>query len=362
VPRRLVADRWLFFTAGLLAVAGLFLVGSASHYVAMGGGGSPFGYLAKHAVHLLVGLACMFGVMSIPYRRLQDPRLLRIALVVSVAALVLVRFMPAAGGAHRWFRVGPVTVQPSEFVKLVVLVFAAAVLAERHDRVNERGTLLRIGGWTGTLAFLTAIEPDLGSAVMMVLVPAILLFVAGLRWRTIGYGAAAFVALFVVAVLAEPYRIARIRTFLAPDEDALGAGFQLTQSILAIGSGGVGGVGFGHGMQKAWFLPAAHTDFIYSVLGEEMGLVGCCLLLAGFLLLFWRGLRAALRAPDRFGFHLALGVTCLLVVQALIHMGVCLGLLPTKGLPLPFISYGGSSLVATLAATGLLLNVSQHSG
>ena len=121
------------------------------------------------------------------------------------------------------------------------------------------------------------------------------------------------------------------------------------------------GVGFGHGMQKAWFLPAAHTDFIFAVVGEEMGLIGCCLLLAGFLVLFWRGVRAAVRAPDRFGSYLALGVTCLLVMQALIHMGVCLGLLPTKGLPLPFISYGGSSLVATLAATGLLLNVSQHS-
>jgi cell division protein FtsW len=357
-----VADRWLFFTAGLLAVAGLFLVGSASHYEAMGRGGSPFGYLAKHAVHFVVGIACMVGVMSIPYRRFADRRFAHLALLASVAALVLVRFMPAAGGAHRWFRLGPVAVQPSEFVKLVVILYVASLLAEHPDEVNDRRLLLRIGGWVGLLAALTAIEPDLGSAVMIALVPVLLLFVAGLRWRTLAYAGALGVVLFVVAVLAEPYRLARIRTFLAPGADQQGAGFQLTQSLLAVGSGGLTGVGFGQGMQKAWFLPAAHTDFIFAVLGEEMGMLGCCLLLAGFLLLFWRGVRAALRAPDRFGFHLALGVTCLLVFQALIHMGVCLGLLPTKGLPLPYISYGGSSLVATLAGTGLLLNVSQHSG
>jgi cell division protein FtsW len=300
--------------------------------------------------------------MSIPYRRLADRRVLHLALIASAAALIVVRFMPAAGGAHRWFRVGPLTLQPSEFVKLVVIVYVAGLLAEHPGQVNDRGLLLRVCGWTGALAGLVAIEPDLGSAVMIGLVPAILLFVAGLRWRTLAYGAAAAGVLFVLAVVAEPYRMARIRTFLAPGADQQGAGFQLTQSLLAIGSGGVTGVGFGDGMQKAWFLPAAHTDFIFAVLGEEMGLIGCCLLLAALLVLFWRGVRAALRAPDRFGFHLALGVTCLLVLQALIHMGVCLGLLPTKGLPLPYISYGGSSLVATLAATGLLLNVSQHSG
>jgi len=357
-----VADRWLFFTAGLLAVAGLFLVGSASHYEAMSRGGSPFGYLAKHAVHFVLGLLCMVGIMSVPYRRLADRRLGQIALIACGAALVLVRFMPAAGGAHRWFRLGPFAVQPSEFVKLVVIVYMAGLLAEKPEAVNDRGFLLRVSAWIGALALLTAVEPDLGSAVMIVLVPGILLFVAGLRWRMLAYAGGAGIVLFVLAVLAEPYRLARIRTFLAPGSDQQGAGFQLTQSLLAVGSGGITGVGFGHGMQKAWFLPAAHTDFIFSVVGEEMGLIGSLLLLAAFLVLFWRGVRAAMRAPDRFGFHLALGVTCLLVVQALIHMGVCLGLLPTKGLPLPFISYGGSSLVATLAATGLLLNVSQHSG
>jgi cell division protein FtsW len=349
LPRQLATDRWLFFTAGLLAIAGLFMVGSASHYEAMSRGGSPFGYLAKHAVHFVLGLLCMVGIMSVPYRRLADRRVVQIALVASGAALVLVRFMPAAGGAHRWFRLGPLAVQPSEFVKLVVIIYVAGLLAEKPDQVNDRGFLLRIAAWIGSLALLTAVEPDL-------------LFVAGLRWRTVAYAAAAGVVLFALAVLAEPYRLARMRTFLAPGSDQQGAGFQLTQSLLAVGSGGITGVGFGHGMQKAWFLPAAHTDFIFSVVGEEMGLIGSGLLLAGFLVLFWRGVRAAMRAPDRFGFHLALGVTCLLVVQALIHMGVCLGLLPTKGLPLPFISYGGSSLVATLAATGLLLNVSQHSG
>ncbi len=174
---------------------------------------------------------------------------------------------------------------------------------------------------------------------------------------TAGIGALGFVA----AVLAEPYRMGRIGAFLDPGSDALGANFQLNQSLIAVGSGGLTGVGLGQGQQKAYFLPAAHTDFIFSVVGEELGLIGTVGVLLAFLVVFWRGMRSALRAPDRFGFYLALGLTHLLVLQGLINMCVCLGLLPTKGLPLPFISYGGSSLLASMAAMGLLLNVSQHS-
>src|SRR5262245_7801519 len=172
----------------------------------MSRGGSPFGYLARHAVHFVLGLLCMVGIMSVPYRRLADRRLGQIALIVCGAALVLVRFMPAAGGAHRWFRLGPFAVQPSEFVKLVVIVYMAGLLAEKPEAVNDRGLLLRVSAWIGALAFLTAVEPDLGSAVMIVLVPVILLFVAGLRWRTLAYAGGAGIVLFVLAVLAEPYR------------------------------------------------------------------------------------------------------------------------------------------------------------
>jgi cell division protein FtsW len=363
MPRRLVADRWLFFTAGLLALAGVFLVGSASHYEATRLGGSPFALLLRHGVWLAVGVAVLAVAFRLPYPRLADRRLVLLLLCGSMAALVVVLFMPAAGGAHRWVRMGPFNVQPSEFVKLVVILYVAALLAAREERIHEAravpGPVLAV---VGTLAVLVAVEPDLGSAVMIAAVAFVMLFVAGLSWRHIGAASVLGAVLLVVAVLAEPYRLQRIRTFLQPGADPQNADYQLIQSLIAVGSGGLTGAGFGQGRQKAFFLPAAHTDFIFSVLGEEMGLIGAVLLLAAFLVLFWRGVRTALRAPDRHGFYLAMGVTSLLVIQALVHMGVCLGMLPTKGLPLPFISYGGSSLVATMAATGLLLNVSQHSG
>jgi len=189
----------------------------------------------------------------------------------------------------------------------------------------------------------------------------VMIFVAGLHWRYVLGIAGVGLFGFVAAVIVEPYRIARVTTFLDPWADPFDKGYQLCQSLIAFGNGGVTGLGLGGGSQRALFLPAPHTDFIFSVVGEDLGLIGCATMLVAFLLLFWRGLRAAMRAPDRFGFYLALGITCMLVLQALINMGVCLGLLPTKGLPLPFISYGGSSLLVSMAAMGLLLNVSLHS-
>jgi cell division protein FtsW len=196
---------------------------------------------------------------------------------------------------------------------------------------------------------------------MLALVAGVMLFAAGLRWRYVAALSIAGAGAFAVGVALEPYRWQRVKSFLDPAAEPLGSGFQLNQSLLAFGRGGLTGTGPGHGTQKAYYLYAAHTDFIYSVIGEELGLIGCLALLVLFLVVFWRGVRAALRARDEFGFYLALGLTHLLVLQALINMCVCLGLLPTKGMPLPFISYGGSSLVSSMAAMGLLLNVSQHS-
>ena len=361
MPRRLTPDRWLAVTTGLLVIGGLLLVGSASHYVAMKGGGSPWALLLRHAAFAVVGVLASLGMLAIPYWRLRERRLVASLLWASAAALVVVLFMPAAGGAHRWFRVGSIGIQPSEFVKIVVIVFAAALLAARADRIHElRAVALPLGAVAGTLAVLVAVEPDLGSAVMMLAPAGAMLFVAGLRWLHIGAGALLACLGGVAAVLAEPYRLQRIRTFLEPSADPRDAGFQLAQSIIAIGSGGWTGAGLGNGQQKAYFLPAPHTDFLFSVLAEELGLVGAALLVAAFVVLLWRGVRTALRSPDPFAFHLSVGLTTLLVLQALVHVGVCLGMLPTKGLPLPFLSYGGSSLVASLAAMGLLLNVSQH--
>jgi cell division protein FtsW len=362
VPRRMFFDRWLIVTCCLLVVGGLFLVASASHYAAMSRGLSPSYFLWKHAVHVALGIVVLAVASYFPYRRLSEPRIVVALLAVTFVSLLFVLAMPAAGGAHRWFRLPFFAVQPSEFAKIVCIVFTASLLARKEAEVNDpKAVPFPCLAVIGTFALLVAIEPDLGSAVMLAVPAAAMLFATGLSYRHIGATAGLGVVGVVAAILVEPYRMERVKSFLDPTADTLGSGFQLTQSLIAVGSGGIAGVGLGEGKQKAFFLPEPHTDFIFSVIGEELGVVGTLLVLVAFLLLFWRGMRAAWKAPDRFSSYLALGLTCSLVLQGLIHMGVCVGLLPTKGLPLPFVSYGGSSLLATMAMAGLLLNVSQHS-
>ena len=363
MPKRRSYDRWLLVTATLLAFAGLFMVGSASHYIAMSLGKDPTYFLVRHGAFLAVGLATMAGTMALPLHRLDDGRVVAALLAASLALLLLVLAMPAAGGAHRWFRLGTVGFQPSELAKLATVLLLAYVLSRRSvDEVNKfRATLGPVGALVGAIVLLIVIEPDLGSAVMVLAAAAVMLFVAGLRFRYLGAALGCGVLFVALAILAHPYRIERIRTFLDPGSDPRGTGFQLAQSRLAVGSGGLTGVGFGMGQQKAYYLPAPHTDFIFSVVGEEFGLFGTLTLLSAVGLVAWRGLRATAGAPNQFAFYVALGGTMLIVVQSLIHMGVCVGLLPTKGLPFPLLSYGGSSLIASFAAIGLILNVSQHS-
>ena len=363
MPRRRAYDRWLFVTAVLLALSGAFMVGSASHYIAMSQGKDSTYFLVRQCLFLGVGGLLMWGTMRLPLSRLTSPRVVWTLVALAVVLLVAVLAAPSAQGAHRGFRIGPFGLQPSELAKIATVVLLAHVLAHRSvDQVNDlRATLLPYVGVVALMALLIVIEPDLGSAVILLATAATMLFVGGLRWRYIGLTAAAGVVFVIAAVIAQPYRLQRIKTFLNPGADTQGAGFQLAQSLLAVGSGGLVGVGFGQGQQKAYYLPAAHTDFIFSVIGEEMGLLGTLLVLGAVCVLAWRGLRAALRAPDRFELYIALGGTCLLVLQSLVHMGVCVGLLPTKGLSFPLLSYGGSSLLASLVVVGLLLNVSQHS-
>lgn len=362
MPKRLVHDHWLFFSATLLALAGLLMVGSASAHVAMDATQDPSAYLWRHLIHLILGFAGLIGAMSFDYRRLADGRLIVVLLAITVALLIFVLAMPASGGAHRWLHWGSFRFQPSEPAKLVAVLFMAYVLAKKEHEVNDPWAVTIPGAVVvGALAFLVVIEPDLGSAVMLVGVACVMVFAAGLSWRYVAVGGFAGLGALALAVLVEPYRVKRMIGFLNPAADVQGTNFQLQQSLIAFGHGGLTGTGLGQGHQTWHYLPAAHTDFIFSVIGEEVGLIGTGLLLVAFLLIFWRGMRAAVRAPDRFGFYLALGITNLIVLQALVNMCVCLGLLPTKGLPLPFISYGGSSLVVSMVATGLLLNVSQHS-
>ncbi len=363
MPKRRSYDHWLLLTASLLAFAGLFMVGSASHYIAMSLGKEPAHFLIRHGAFLALGLATMAGAMTLPLHRLDQPRVVGVFLGTSLALLLLVLAMPAAGGAHRWFRLGPLGFQPSELAKIATVLFLAYLLSRRSvDEVNDfRATLGPAAALVGATVFLIVIEPDLGSAVMVLAAAAVMLFVAGLRFRYLGAAAALAIVFVGLAIFAQPYRMERMKTFLNPGSDPQGTGFQLAQSRLAVGSGGLSGVGFGLGQQKAYYLPAPHTDFIFSVVGEEFGLIGTLTLLTAAGLIAWRGLRATLGAPNAFAYYVALGGTMLIVAQALIHMGVCVGLLPTKGLPFPLLSYGGSSLIASFAVIGLILNVSQHS-
>lgn len=364
MPRQTSYDPWLYLTAGLLVVGGILMVGSTSHYVAARFGQPPQYYLVRQLIHAVLGLGLMYVMMRVPYGRLADRRVLGSSLALCFAALLLVMFMPASNGAHRWLQVGPLRLQPSEFAKLLAVAFTALVLSRKEDRIaspREIGTpLLAV---LAPMVLLIVVEPDLGTAVMLCLTVGVMLFVAGLPWRQVGWASVALVGLGALGIVAQPYRLQRVREFLSADGDIRSLGWQLQQSLIALGSGGVAGVGFGRGHQKAYFLPEAHTDFVFSVIGEELGLLGVLAVLAAFLVLFWRGLRAAvaIRARDAFGFYLAVGLTALLVLQGLINMGVCVGLFPTKGLALPFVSYGGSSLLASLLAMGVLLNVSQHS-
>lgn len=361
MPRRTSYDRLLFLSTGLLVVFGLFMVGSASSYAGLRWGMGSGALWSRHIAHLAAGIVLFAVALRIPYRRLEHPGLVGGATAASLAILVLVLGAPAVQGAHRWFPLGPFRFQPSEVAKLATILFLAFVLSRRERRVNDPWVLIPCLSVVVVTGTLIVVEPDLGSAVMLCTVAVAMLFAAGLRFSYLAALGAAGAVAFAVGVLAEPYRMRRLRAFLDPAADSLDGGWQLTQSKLAFGAGGLFGRGLGTSTQKAHYLYGAHTDFIYSVVGEELGMVGAVSLLALFLIVFWRGMRTAMAARDRFGFYLALGLTYLLVIQALINMCVCLGLLPTKGMALPFISYGGSSLLASMLAMGLLINVSQQS-
>jgi cell division protein FtsW len=282
---------------------------------------------------------------------------------VSVAglALVAVLFSRPINGTSRWFGIGGVGVQPSELAKLAAILFSAAILERRMDRIHETSyALLPIGIVVSVFGGLILLQPDFGTAVSLVAVVAVMVFAAGLPYRYLfGLALVGLPALAVILLGAE-YRRRRLLAFLNPWEDPLGDGFQIIQSLIAVGTGGVVGRGLMSGVQKLFYLPEPHTDFIYAVIAEELGFIGATVVLICFCVITWRGLRTAVRAPDRFGAFLALGLTMMVALQAFINMSVVLGLMPTKGIPLPLVSAGGSSLLISLVGMGMLVNVSQH--
>jgi cell division protein FtsW len=271
---------------------------------------------------------------------------------------VLVLFSTPVNGARRWFNVGGLGIQPSELAKIAAILFTALMLERRMHRIDELSySLLPIGIIVGAMSGLILVEPDLGTALSLLLIVTTMVFGAGLNYRYLVGAALTVVPVLYFAIMSAPYRQRRLLAFWNPWADPLGEGFQVIQSLIAVGSGGVFGRGL---MGQRGFIPEPHTDFIYAVIGEELGLIGATTVLICFCVIAWRGLRIAMRAPDGFGSFLALGLTTMIAVQALVNISVVLGLLPTKGIPLPLVSSGGSSLLISLLGVGVLLNVSQH--
>jgi cell division protein FtsW len=362
MARKLKSDKLLFLATFLLVCTSVVMVYSASAVLALDKVGNPYYYLFKQSAWAMLGLFMLLVVMRIDYRNLRQPVVIWTAVSIVGIALVAVLFMPKRGGATRWFSMGGITLQPSELAKIAVILFTAALLERRMHRVDDvRYSLLPIGIVAGVLCGLVLIEPDFGTTLMMLAIIGVMIFAAGLSYRYILGTAAVMLPVLAGVLLAAPYRRRRVFCFLDPESEPLSCGYQFIQSKIAIGKGGLFGEGVMEGTQKLFYLPAPHTDFIFAVTSEELGLVGASLIVLCFGVIAWRGFRAAVLAPDRFGAFLAIGLTTMVVLQAFFNISVVLGLVPNKGIPLPFVSAGGSSLLINLMGMGILLNVSQHS-
>ena len=361
MARKLKSDRVLFLTTTLLVAVSIVMVYSASAVMADDRYSQPYFFLIKQLMWATLGMSLLWIVMGIDYRMYREPVFIWSFLAVVTLALVAVLFGPPVNNARRWFGIGGLGIQPSEMAKLSAIVFIAALLERRMHRINEiRYALLPISLVVGALVGLIILEPDFGTAMSLALIAAVMVFAAGLNYAYVFGAMLAVLPLVAVLVMGSAYRRRRLVSFLNPWDDPLGDGFQIIQSLIAVGTGGITGRGLMNGVQKLFYLPEAHTDFIYAVISEELGLIGATAVLLCFCVLTWRGLRIALKAPDQFGAFLALGLTTMVAVQAFVKMSVVLGLMPTKGIPLPLVSNGGSSLLMNLVGMGVLLNVSQH--
>jgi len=364
IVRTFGGDPWLVLAVAALVSLGLVMVFNISWFPGDDDFGDPLHFFRKHVISIGIGIVLCVVAMRIgsdQYRRLAYP-LFGVALVLMVAVLIP-GIGSVRGGARRWLAFGPLTFQPSELTKLALVLFLARSLARAGDRVRKlvRGVLPHCVV-VAVVALLCLAEPDFGTAALAGVLLVLMLFAAGGRLLHLGMFAAVALPALVGLAVASPYRWRRLVSFLDCRQDALGDGFQLCQALIAFGSGGLSGAGLGQGQQKMYYLPAAHTDFIFSVIGEELGLIGAGLVLALFAAVAARGFRIAARHPDDFGSLLAFGITSLIVVQCVLNVAVALGMLPTKGLTLPFVSYGGSAMMVGLAEVGVLLALARESG
>ena len=354
--------RALTVLVGILCVFGLVMVGSASPVISLGLYGSPWSIFIRQVLWMGVGTCALLILARVDYRKWRTIRGPLVIMTMVLLVLVLVpHFGVTAGGSSRWIGVGMLQLQPSELMKLALAVFAADLLTRRADRsADPKMVIVPVLAVLGISGLLILKQPDMGTALVLSCIAFGILFMGGVPMAPIMKILAGFGALAVVVGLADPYRRDRILSFLNPGANRSGSGYQVWQSLIGLGSGHVFGLGLGGGRQKWGLLPNAHTDFIFSVVGEELGLVGAIVLLCLFFALAWFGLRAATRAPDRFGSLLAVGITTWITRQAIINIGAVIGVLPVTGIPLPFVSFGGSSLIITMAAVGILLNIARH--
>jgi cell division protein FtsW len=361
MARKLKSDKVLFLSTLLLVGASVVMVYSASAVVAMQRFNQPYFFLIKQTMWAALGVSAMTVAMRFDYRNYREPYFIWMSLGTVTLGLVVVLFATPINGSSRWFGVGGIGVQPSELAKLSAIFFMAAILERRMDRIDDIAYgLVPIGAVMALLVGLILLEPDMGTAMTLIIIAAVMVFAAGLNYRYVVGTILVGLPVVYLVLMSAAYRRRRLLAFWNPWSDPLGDGFQIIQSLIAVGAGGLAGRGFMAGVQKLFYLPEPHTDFIYAVVGEEFGLIGTTIVLLCFVLIAWRGLRVAMHAPDRFGAFLAIGLTTMIAAQAFVNISVVLGMMPTKGIPLPFVSFGGSSLVISLLGMGILLNVSQH--
>ena len=361
MAKRVSVDRWMFTVTAILVFIGLVMVFSASAVMAKERYGSAYEFLIKQMIWAVAGLIAMLVAMKVDYKHLKQPAIVFTLLGATTVFLISVFFLDRAHGTHRWFHLGQLSFQPSELAKPTLILFLAWFLENKTKAMDDwRNTLLPAVAPTVVFLGLIVFQPDLGTAIACAGITACVLFVAGIRLRYFGYAFLASLLPLYFLIFHVSYRKDRILAFLNPYADPQGRGFHMIQSLIAVATGGVTGLGLMEGKQKLFYLPEPHTDFIFAVTAEELGLVGALTVVILFAIFLWRGTRAALRTQDNFGRFLAVGITSMSVLQAFINISVVLGLMPTKGIPLPFVSYGGSSLFVTLGCVGVLLNITKQ--
>ncbi len=361
MAKRVGVDKWLFGTVLLLALFGLVMVFSASAVMAQATAGSPYAFVSKQALFVVAGMIALFVLMRIDYRKYNNPKLIFPLMAVTALLLMAVFVMGGMNGAHRWVRLAGMTLEPSELAKPVIVLFLAWFLQTRiHAMDDFKGTILCAA--LPPLVFIALIlkEPDLGTALVCAAVLMAMLYLAGLQMKWIFAAILAASPLMYYMLFHVAFRRARMLVFLNPEADPKGAGFHILQSLIAVSTGGIRGLGLMEGRQKLFYLPEPHTDFIFANICEELGLLGAICVIALFCVLGYRGLRAAILSTDPFARFLAFGLTTAILVQAFFNMSVVIALLPTKGIPLPLISSGGTSVFVTLASMGVLLNMTRE--